>query len=422
MRVSRALSFLVLLCVISPAVHLYAAPRTIVSKPCPYSCSIAGLKQSVCRDWRRGNTCYVQDLRSPQTSPDSPLLLCASANGNSILTRKRCRSDLGERVLDLAMFKGEKGNTGETGEQGPTGATGADGALRIYGDGSSGSRSITSSILLNDTNPQYRDFIVASGVTMQVPSGTVIRCTGEFRNEGTIQVLPALREHPRFGDTGQRLMTANSGGLEAPGGSGGRALAAGAAKSLLRLGLIGGGHGYREPESSGGEGGGNFTVLCRGDILNSGSITADGSSAGAAAQGGGGGGFVVLASASLVTNSGVIQARGAAGGSLRPTDPNSTGYGPGGGGGGGIVHLISPQAGALGTITVSGGAGGAAGGAGAITGLVYIGGGGGGGAGGVGGDGGKVNSGNAGNDSTASGENGQVGQVIQTTADPAAFF
>lgn len=37
----------------------------ITSRSCPYKCSIVGIPKNVCRDWREGNTCYIEDLRYP---------------------------------------------------------------------------------------------------------------------------------------------------------------------------------------------------------------------------------------------------------------------------------------------------------------------------------------------------------------------
>jgi len=35
----------------------------VTSRPCPYSCKSLGIKKKKCKDWKEGNTCYVQDLR-----------------------------------------------------------------------------------------------------------------------------------------------------------------------------------------------------------------------------------------------------------------------------------------------------------------------------------------------------------------------
>lgn len=50
--------FCTLLLFISPAL------ADVTSKPCPYSCKSIGIKkQKNCRDWKKGNTCFVEDLR-----------------------------------------------------------------------------------------------------------------------------------------------------------------------------------------------------------------------------------------------------------------------------------------------------------------------------------------------------------------------
>ena len=433
------------LLVVAPAL---AQSGTISRRTCPYSCSTLKLTKSECRDWRIADQCFVEDLRTQRYN------LCIRPGSETIRLRKICDANRGEVTISLSSLKGETGErgpagpAGETGAAGPTGATGptgstgpvgttgptgptgasgtngADGQLRIYGDGSAGPKVVASNTTLDDSNPQYTDFTVQNGVVLTVKSGTVIRCSGNFVNSGTIVVEPALRDHPRLGENGQSLSlaSANSGGVEAPGGQGGAALGAGVAKGLLRFGLLGGGNGYRDQGDSGGDGGGNFTVLALGTITNNGSILANGANAAVQARGGGAGGIVALVSAATVTNNGVIQANGGNGAALRATDPSSTGQGPGGGGGGGIVHLIAPTIGATGTISVTGGSGGSAGGVGAISAPVYLGGGGGGGCGGDGGDGGAVNPSNIGNNSTSAGQTGSVGEILQTVTDPAALF
>ncbi len=34
----------------------------VTSSSCPYTCSIAGISAQSCREWRNGDTCYVEDL------------------------------------------------------------------------------------------------------------------------------------------------------------------------------------------------------------------------------------------------------------------------------------------------------------------------------------------------------------------------
>ncbi len=37
----------------------------ITSSPCPYSCKIARVPESLCHEWTAGNTCYVEDFSQP---------------------------------------------------------------------------------------------------------------------------------------------------------------------------------------------------------------------------------------------------------------------------------------------------------------------------------------------------------------------
>lgn len=37
----------------------------VTSRPCPYSCETRGLPKNLCRDWKEGETCYVEDLSKP---------------------------------------------------------------------------------------------------------------------------------------------------------------------------------------------------------------------------------------------------------------------------------------------------------------------------------------------------------------------
>jgi hypothetical protein len=292
----------------------------------------------------------------------------------------------------------------------------------LYGDGSAGAKVISLSGTFEDANPQYTDFTVPAGVTLTVPSGTVIHCTGTFTNAGTIIVSAGGRDVSRFAESGRVASNARSSGQESAGGAGGAALALGVSRSLLRIGLLSAGNGYRDSGEIGGDGGGNFTVICQGAIVNRGEIRANGFDAGGSFRGGGGGGYIVLASRTSISNTGSLVAKGGNGGSLQATDSNSTGHGPGGGGGGGVVHMCAPSIGETGTIDVSGGNGGAAGGPGSVTGLLYLGGGGGGGSGGAGGAGGAVNPGDIGDDSVAAASDGEPGQIVQTAADPLGLF
>src|SRR5262245_28730335 len=83
------------------------------------------------------------------------------------------------------------GPQGEPGDQGAAGAPGADGSVRVYGNGSAGARTISADeSWLEGGNPpaniQFTNFTIDAGVTLIIPSGTVIRCTGTFTNNGTL--------------------------------------------------------------------------------------------------------------------------------------------------------------------------------------------------------------------------------------------
>ncbi len=95
----------------------------------------------------------------------------------------------------LAGLQGAQGQQGLQGPAGNPGAAGAPGDLRIYGDGSAGSRTVSnleawagSGVIA--LNLQFQNFTVNPGATLTVPSGTVIRVAGVFQNNGTIRVLP----------------------------------------------------------------------------------------------------------------------------------------------------------------------------------------------------------------------------------------
>lgn len=58
-------------------IAVFLFPTIIVaevsSRPCPYSCKTQGIRKSVCKDWREGNTCYIDDLRQIDTMSVSNL-------------------------------------------------------------------------------------------------------------------------------------------------------------------------------------------------------------------------------------------------------------------------------------------------------------------------------------------------------------
>jgi hypothetical protein len=290
-----------------------------------------------------------------------------------------------------------------------------------------------------DTSPpddlQFTDLTVAAGQTLTVPSGTVIRCTGTFRNDGTITVLVGAAGGKL---TDQPLNTAklqlrgapanpgvSTGAAMSPdacdntvfcsGGSGGIGLSMARAKMLVRPGLFGGGGGAGAHRSGeGGRGGGSLVVLARTAIVNAatGIINANGQVVDSDSNGGGAGGVVILASPGSVTNAGAINAVGGAG------EDADADEGASGGGGGGIVHFLAPTVGGAGTVDVSGGAAGST--ATQVTGALRSGGAGGGACGGNGGAGGNVPSG-ATVSSLAAGTGG-TGYALTSLVDPTALF
>jgi hypothetical protein len=322
---------------------------------------------------------------------------------------------------------------GPAGPQGLSGPEGADGQLRIYGDGSAGARLLVADEDWRDAeelpqNLQFTDFSVSAGITLNVPSGLVIRCSGTCSNNGTIRVFDAAEGGRRRGTDGSTIAasvypahpgisksSAGTGELgdateERSGGIGGLHLTEAEARLMLSPGTLGGGGGGASRDNAG-DGGGSLVVLARTGIANNGTITADGAG-GPIGEGGGAGGIVLLASPDAIANTGVISAEGGAGGS------SDTDEGAGGGGGGGIVHLLSPLLANDGIISVSGGAAGTAGAPGSVTATPRAGGGGGGGCGGSGGNGGDVL---PSNDPGVAGGGGD-GFVFLTQVDPTALF
>jgi hypothetical protein len=242
--------------------------------------------------------------------------------------------------------QGAAGPTGPAGA-GTTGATGAAGATGVAGPNWR-------------STLQFTTFTVLASNTLAVPSGTVIRATGNVTIAGTISVATNLYSMALIQGIGS-----TPGLVDAAGGtvvSGGAAVNALTARLLVLPGAIGGGIG---PCTGSGapavitNGGGTITIIAAGSItINSGAfIHADGT-AGCAVNpnttggGGGGGGVLVLASKTSITNSGTLTAvRGAGANSI-------SGTGASGGGGGGVINLLSPSNTGAGTLTVTGGAAG----------------------------------------------------------------
>lgn len=263
---------------------------------------------------------------------------------------------------------GPTGPTGDRGEQGSQGTPGRDALAAVYGDGSAGSSTISADAILTAPNLQFVDFVVASGVTLTVESGTEIRCSGVFINRGSILVRQVAG--PQFDKPDASWTWAERRGdrVLGPSRQPGTGVSERVARSLVRPGPFGGETGRFNPRENDYEtllgptyrvhapmGGGTLLVLAARRIVNAGRILADGEAPNipCVSCSGAGGGIVVLAAGEEIQNAGTISARGGAGAPDVVVSGAST---PGGGGGGGgIVHLIAPRLSQQGLVDISGG-------------------------------------------------------------------
>ncbi|MFO0838880.1 MAG: hypothetical protein U1D55_10160 [Phycisphaerae bacterium] len=341
---------------------------------------------------------------------------------------------------------GAAGATGPIGATGPTGATGpagADGQIAIYGDGSAGALTISTNTDWSTTAPssknlQFTNVTIASGATLTIPSGIVIRCTGTFAVSGflvisnehngaqtTVQTPAGAAQFPSFSPAGSGISAApaafgesGSNAFTRIGGAPGASLGELASSQVLMPGPHGGGGGGSALVSTivaGGNGGGSLVVIAAGGVSIAGEIYANGA-VGGYGSGGGAGGVVILASASSISVTGSIYAYGGNGGAALGTSPY--GVAAGGGGGGGIVNLVAPAVSATGNINISGGNGRSALGAGSIVTSTISGGGGGGSCGGQGGYGGNAVS----DGSTSASTAGAAGYLTTRLTNPALAF
>lgn len=293
-----------------------------------------------------------------------------------------------------------------------TPAGGGGGGCNIYGDGSAGDVTINSNTDWSTTPPtngnyMFNSLTINGGVTLTVPSGTVIQCKTTFSNSGTITVKHGTLGRAWGGN-------ADGGNTDVLGNSMASRKAYPDSETYRRLtnlglkgGSAGGTGGFVGTETFGGNGGGTFTILAATGITNSGTINASGQTPtpypggnDKPGCGGGGGGFVLLASDANITNSGTINSSG---GNGQNAGDSGGDYG-GGGGGGGLIHFISPNADVVGgTSNVSGGTAGTSDGTGSS-----------------GGDGGaSVGSGGLGDDAPAA---GSAGAVLRTKVTDACSF
>lgn len=292
---------------------------------------------------------------------------------------------------------------------------------------------VSSDTVFGAANLQFTDFTIIGGVTLNIPSGTVIRCTGTFTNNGQVKVQVGAvggdlsGNVPTVGtwstspaDPGASLRAAGSGEWGDStsirnGGFGGTELSIFQARQVRSPGPKAGGAGGGTGTGSAGAGGGSLVVLARTAIVNAGAgIIADGANSAASGGGGGAGGIVILASAgSITTNTAPISVKGGAGGA------NNSAVGPGGGGGGGFAHLMAPvvttttstfvtDGGLAGTNSVT------------MTAPARGGGGGGGACAGRGGTGGSAGAGPS--PGAGPGEDGIQGYVLVDQFDPTSLF
>jgi len=315
-------------------------------------------------------------------------------------------------------------------------------AVRFYGDGSAGDLTLASGASVNwlltaQSNLNFQNVTIESGANLYVPAGTTIRCTGDFVNNGTINVwtgsgggktgytdvdfvaeswirsqdtMPGRGDTPRAATSGQ-MGTENSLFAGFPGDRIVPTVAAGSFMSFR----WGGGAGSGGWGGVGGSGGGLLKVLCKGDVRNEtgGTISANGyGSAANPGTGGGSGGIVVLASQQRVVNEGSIEAKGGPGGVSNSVS------GAGGGGGGGIVILVAPDVTNNGTVDVSAGAAGVESTQPVKGTNPRYGGGAGGSSGGRGGRGSSLNASGI----SASAEDGFDGYVLEIQANPATMM
>ncbi len=239
--------------------------------------------------------------------------------------------------------KGDKGDTGNAGAAGsvgpqgpagPQGLQGVSGNNALYGDGSAGAFTapVTTSTL-DITNTQFTNFTVPVGATLNVPSGTTIRCTGTFTNNGTVVVgapppgsgnaLMIYGAYDRF-DVGPIPLPIRRAALDSliwhP--FAGAANAADTISGNVSSGVS--------------PGGGTLRIVAIGTIQNTGSIQALGGDAQTEVKGSTGGGLVVLASKIAITQEGTLSCKGGNGApSVVAAIIDS--------GGGGCIRLLAPS-------------------------------------------------------------------------------
>jgi hypothetical protein len=367
------------------------------------------------------------------------VFICKNTSSGAIVLRTRKCKSAEIKVSNISELRGSDGTdgtngtngiNGTNGTNGTNGVDGADGSLRIYGDGSAGELHIAADTTLEVPNLQYTDILIDVGVRLSVPGGTILRCTGTFRNRGTLSVaaegngtytdsnasgvltIPS-RNSPVAAHTARVASDGEFGASSTNlvGGLGGLSFNPNALRTILKPGVTGGGAGAGAGATSqGAEGGGALTVLAGGSFSNEGLIEANGTNASGGA-GGGAGRIIIIASKTSISNTSTITAIGGSGGN------STSSSAAGGGGAGGLVHLLAPSISA-GALTLTGGAAGST--AVPVTANPRSAGGGGGACGGDGGYGSDLNASPGNSQGGASA--GTVGKSFTTVADPTGLF
>lgn len=251
----------------------------------------------------------------------------------------------------------------------PVSASSSSSGATVFGDGSAGALNITANTNWTTAAPsnfnfQFSSITVAAGVTLTVPSGTKLFCSGNVSIAGTVIVTGSEKI------IGTVTTGSISGVARTFAGSGDNisyGIQTTSVMSLINIPVYGGAGGASGGVGSlsyGGEGGGSFGIYAKGTVSISGAgliaanggnaVTNAGTATSTNGSGGGAGGIVVILSKAGITNSGNIRANGGAGSDATL----GTGPRPGGGGGGGGVALLIAASVSQGNVQVNGGAAG----------------------------------------------------------------
>ena len=111
-----------------------------------------------------------------------PAAVHAQARTRTVICKQDSNGDLTLRTRRCAR--------GETRISNISALEGADGSALVYGDGSSGPLVVSQDTTWSSSEAvgQYTTCTINAGITLTVPTGTILRCSGSFTNEGTITV------------------------------------------------------------------------------------------------------------------------------------------------------------------------------------------------------------------------------------------